>query len=830
MAGLLLLSLFALALIAVPVSLLRLQQRLAALTARVADLESRLARLNAGAVVRDTEPRVTAPPPPPAMAPRTPVPVAPAIARPTPAPPPASVPPVAPQPSPEPRAESPAPNAGWEVVVGASWLNKIGVLVLVLGLGFLLAYSFTHLGAGGRVLLGFGVSASLLAAGVVLARTDDHRVYGQGLIAGGWAGIYLTAFAMHGIPASRIVESDLVASTALLAVASGMIVHALRFQSMPMTSLSYVIAYATLAMSPLSGFSMAAAIPLTASLLVISVRAGWPALSMLGLAATYGLFAIREQAFPEAALDPSGAPRYLAIGVFWALFEVADLANRSRRSGLSLVNTVGFLGVSLLQMPDNPAVLGRFIGGAAVAALVSAAARFVWPDHEPTTTTGDARATVRFTSAHVSVAVASALFVWASLVMFETPSRATLASLLNAELLVLAGLSLGDVALRRIGLAIAAVTGWLALAMIGSAAMPGATLSAVVPARLVAALVVAAWYTNDLWIRRTGVMHALERGYSWSAFLIVLAVLAEGLPQAYLGPAFLTVASLLFERSRRVPEDFRGQAGVAAMMGPATLFASSGLAAFESTRVLWTVFPASIALCGWLAWRIGSTSAIDAGPRRQAIRVMTMLALAVVALFEWHVCPAEAVGAAWAATALAIGMAAARQPRVPGFQEGAAVLLLLGALGTLAAISQPGSRGWPDVAYSVVVIVILVGTAAKKSLRATGAHDETDTAVGVIAAAAATLLLGLLTFDEVRAGLITTAWGVEGLALLSMGFLLGSKPLRLSGLAMLLACLVKLFGYDLSELEPVARILSFVALGLVLLAVSWFYTRSARQV
>src|SRR5688500_9177667 len=174
MTGLLLVSLFALALIAVPIGLLRLQQRLAELTARVAHLELRLGRLKTSTVVGETERPATAASPPLPTAPRTPAPVAPAIAKPTP-----------PQPSPRvlapsaaaevaaPPATSPSPE--WEVVVGASWLNKIGVLVLVLGLGFLLAYSFAHLGAGGRVLLGFGVSASLLAAGVVLARKDDYR-------------------------------------------------------------------------------------------------------------------------------------------------------------------------------------------------------------------------------------------------------------------------------------------------------------------------------------------------------------------------------------------------------------------------------------------------------------------------------------------------------------------------------------------------------------------------------------------------------------------------------------------------------------------------------
>jgi uncharacterized membrane protein len=42
---------------------------------------------------------------------------------------------------------------------------------------------------------------------------------------------------------------------------------------------------------------------------------------------------------------------------------------------------------------------------------------------------------------------------------------------------------------------------------------------------------------------------------------------------------------------------------------------------------------------------------------------------------------------------------------------------------------------------------------------------------------------------------------------------------------MLALCVLKLFVYDLSELEALPRIMSFVVLGLVLLGVSWVYTR-----
>ena len=75
---------------------------------------------------------------------------------------------------------------------------------------------------------------------------------------------------------------------------------------------------------------------------------------------------------------------------------------------------------------------------------------------------------------------------------------------------------------------------------------------------------------------------------------------------------------------------------------------------------------------------------------------------------------------------------------------------------------------------------------------------------------------------------MTLYWGLIGIALFGLGFPARVRTLRVAGLAMLAACVLKLFLYDLSELDPVPRILSFVVLGLVLLGVSWGYTRRTK--
>lgn len=89
----------------------------------------------------------------------------------------------------------------------------------------------------------------------------------------------------------------------------------------------------------------------------------------------------------------------------------------------------------------------------------------------------------------------------------------------------------------------------------------------------------------------------------------------------------------------------------------------------------------------------------------------------------------------------------------------------------------------------------------------------------------ASVLLTVLLFHEVSGSVLTVAWGVEGIGLLLAGFPLRDRVLRLSGLALFLVCVLKLFFYDLRELETLYRILSFIVLGLLLVSVSWLYTR-----
>jgi uncharacterized membrane protein len=91
------------------------------------------------------------------------------------------------------------------------------------------------------------------------------------------------------------------------------------------------------------------------------------------------------------------------------------------------------------------------------------------------------------------------------------------------------------------------------------------------------------------------------------------------------------------------------------------------------------------------------------------------------------------------------------------------------------------------------------------------------TAVGLL-----TVLLAL----EMRHGMVTLAWGVEGVAVFVLALWLGERSFRLTGLGLLLLCVGKILLVDVWRLDPRDRYLTFIVLGAALLLVSFLYTRN----
>jgi uncharacterized membrane protein len=123
-----------------------------------------------------------------------------------PAPPPEKI--VASTPLPAPRVEQvpfwaqsaneskATPSESLETVIGGNWLNKIGIVAIILGMAYFLKYAIDNrwIGEMGRVVLGVLTGLGLLFCGEALQR-KQYRAYGITIAAGGIAILYFSIFA-----------------------------------------------------------------------------------------------------------------------------------------------------------------------------------------------------------------------------------------------------------------------------------------------------------------------------------------------------------------------------------------------------------------------------------------------------------------------------------------------------------------------------------------------------------------------------------------------------------------------------------------------------------
>jgi uncharacterized membrane protein len=75
----------------------------------------------------------------------------------------------------------------------------------------------------------------------------------------------------------------------------------------------------------------------------------------------------------------------------------------------------------------------------------------------------------------------------------------------------------------------------------------------------------------------------------------------------------------------------------------------------------------------------------------------------------------------------------------------------------------------------------------------------------------AVALLTVLLATQMRHGMVTLSWGLEGVAVFVLALWLGERSFRLTGLGLLLLCVGKILLVDVWGLDPQDRYLTFIA-------------------
>lgn len=488
----------------------------------------------------------------------------------------------------------------------------------------------------------------------------------------------------------------------------------------------------------------------------------------------------------------------------------------------------------MLQLPmDSPVPLSTFLAASGVAYLGSAIVRARLAG---STAAGDDALDTAVRGSYQGASALSAIFVaWAIELRF-TGSQATLALLMQAELLFLSGIILRDWVIRGLGSAVAILATIHAIDAVARVDFTSAGWEWSAQAAVgVAALTAVLWYANREGLRARGLrMLWHEWFYTPAATYLVVLVAHAKIADGYSALAVLAFALLLLEAGLRRGREYRYQSYLVGSASALVLLGwFTGQAFFDATPTTaqaWWILGSSAVLAYVGAWRLAPSAAQSAPFRRE--RVMAAAAAgafgtAFVVVLEWVVIDPEYLGAAWAATAVVLG-ALGLWRRVSGLRWQAYPLLMMALLWVIGPVLNAESATRTQLASVLGVILVLyaVSLVVRRAITQAGkAVADVEDAVRIALSIMATIALVALIYNEMRPTLITLTWGLQAAALLVIGFPARERLLRLSGLAVLLACIGRLFLFDLPQLEELARIISFVALGAVLLAVSWIYTR-----
>ena len=179
-----------------------------------------------------------------------------------------------------------------EYAVASQWLLRVGVLILIVGIGFFLKYSFDRdlIDEFGRVAIAAAVGLGMMIAGTRLLGRKYHLL-GQGLLGGGLATLYFAVFAAANIY-HLIDQGPAFVLMGVVTALAGAV--AVRFDSILVAVLGIIGGYGTPVMLSSGAVNF---VGLYGYMLVLGIGVlgicywkNWPLVNYLSIAATYLLF------------------------------------------------------------------------------------------------------------------------------------------------------------------------------------------------------------------------------------------------------------------------------------------------------------------------------------------------------------------------------------------------------------------------------------------------------------------------------------------------------------------------------------------------------------
>ncbi len=243
----------------------------------------------------------------------------------------------------------------WERVLGRNWFAIIGAVALAVGIGFFLRLAFHNkwIGETGQVMLGIGAGAALLGAGEWTARR--YGMWSRAVTGGGLTVLYLSVYSAFGFYDPPLLDPlpafIFLGATVLV---SGLL--ALRYQSLTIALMAIGGAFLTPVLlgrkldADERWMVMVYILVVDSGILGIATFRNWRWVTLLGLAASYGLLGgwitqVADRDLIGAQLGLSGM--FLIFAGATTLFHIVwRRAPKPQDMTLMTINALAFFGIT----------------------------------------------------------------------------------------------------------------------------------------------------------------------------------------------------------------------------------------------------------------------------------------------------------------------------------------------------------------------------------------------------------------------------------------------------------------------------------------------------
>ena len=683
-----------------------------------------------------------------------------------------------------PRAEAAGKQRDLESVIGGRWFLWVGIITITFGVAFALKYYSEWIGPGARVTLGALAGLALLGTGEHL-RKKGLRHYAFVLSGGGVLILYLSIYAGYNFYS---LLSQPPAFILMTVVTAGAVLLAVRQNALPVAVLGLVGGFLTPVListgqdNQVALFSYVAL--LDAGVLAVGYFKRWRTLDFLSFAATvlmtFGWAVIH---YDQSKLWTT----FFFLSFLFALYSLLavfhnvlprrrsrwfDVALLASNATLYFAAIYGMLYVAGYERA-LPAAVALVVAGYFAALAVAARERCA---EDRLLAYAYVGAAVTFLTAAVAIQLE---LQWVTIVWA-----------VEGLMLTWVGLRSGESAARRAALGVFGVAAlhWLtldarqfafdaaALAEGGGDFIPVANGRAISCLVLVAALAAASWlYRGGRYAEGragrgapgAGEREALASLYTLAANALAVTLLTLDLSD-YFGRQKALAAGLAAERAENARQ--------------------------FSLTALWGIYGTALVAYGM---RRGFGAARYAGLALLAAAAVKVLALDLLYYAAvWH---------------------------TPVFNHTFMAFAMV--IAACAAVVRLYTRGH-DAGEAESVVPVLIVAANVLALVALSAEAVGYFEARTLADAGYEALRDLMLAKQLS---LSVVWALYGAGLLVAGYARRSRLLRLLGLALLGVTALKVFALDLSALDRAYRIVSFIVLGAILLAVSYLYQKSQQR-